>query len=123
MSRTALQFKTFARFEPRSAALDDTALAARVRAVRRQPAWAKPLPEDQRIVFPGYKDLREMSKARRELVQLSIGHGWPSYFRISNARMIFQQGAGYQEETHARLNAALARGEMFVGFLTTYPRF
>ena len=31
-------------------------------------------------------------------------------------------GAGYQEKTHARLNAALARGQVFVGFLTTYPR-
>jgi len=123
MSRTALQFKKFARFEPRSVALDDTALAARVRAVTRQPVWAEPLPENQRIVFPGYKDLKEMSKARRELVQLSIGHGWPSYFRISNARMIFQDGQGYQEKTHARLNAVLARGELFVAFLTTYPRF
>jgi hypothetical protein len=72
-------------------------------------------------VFPGYKDLKEMSKARRELVQLNIGHGWPSYFRFSNMRMIFQDGKGYQEETHARLNAALARGELFVAFLTTYP--
>ena len=122
MSRTALQFKKFARFEPRHAALDDTALAARVRAVTRQPAWAQPLPENQRIVFPGYKDLKEMSKARRELVQLSIGHGWPSYFRISNVRMMFQDGTGYQERTHARLNAALAGGELFVAFLTTYPR-
>jgi len=123
MSRTALQFKKFARFEPRSAALNDTALAARVRAVIGQPTWVEPLPEKQRIVFPGYKDLKEMSKARRELVQLNIGHGWPSYFRISNARMMFQDGTGYQERTHARLNAALARGDLFVAFLTTYPRF
>ena len=64
-----------------------------------------------------------MSKAHRELVQLSIGHGWPSYFRVSNARMMFQDGTGYQERTHAQLNAALARGELFVAFLTTYPRF
>ena len=64
-----------------------------------------------------------MSKARRELVQLNIGHGWPSYFRMSNARMIFEDGTGYQERTHARLNAALARRELFVAFLTTYPRF
>ena len=122
MSRTAFQFKKFARFESRSAALNDIALADRVRAVTRQPAWAQQLPENQRIVFPGYKDLKEMSKARRELVQLSIGHGWPSYFRISNARMMFQEGAGYQEETHARLNTVLAQGELFVAFLTTYPR-
>jgi hypothetical protein len=122
MCRTAMQFKKFARFEPHGAPLDDTSLAARVRAVTHQAAWAKPLPKDQRIVFPGYKDLREMSEARRELVQRNIGHGWPSYFRISNARMMFQPGAGYQEKTHARLNAALARGEVFIGFLTTYPR-
>jgi len=37
--------------------------------------------------------------------------------------MIFLQSAGYQEETHARLDAALARGELFAGFLTTFPRF
>jgi hypothetical protein len=123
MSRTAMQFKKFARFEPHSTALDDSALAARIRAVTRQPAWGEPLPENHRTVFPGYKDLKEMSNARRELVQLSIGHGWPSYFRISNARMMFQDGTGYQERTHARLNAALARGELFVAFLTTYPRF
>ena len=120
LCRTAMQFKKFARFDPRGAPLDDTLLAARLRAVTHQGAWAEPLPENQRIVFPGYKDLREMSKARREVVQLNIGHGWPSYFRISNARMMFQQGAGYQEETHARLNAALARGQLFVGFLTGF---
>jgi hypothetical protein len=122
MCRTIMQFKKFARFDPRGAPLDDASLAARIHAVTHRAAWDEPLPEDQRIVFPGYRDLREMSKARRELVQLNIGHGWPSYFRISNARMIFQQGAGYQEQTHAHLDAALARGQMFVGFLTTYPR-
>ena len=123
MCRTAVQFKKFARFEPQSTPLDIASLAARVRAVTRQAPWTEPLPENQRIVFPGYRNLREMSNAHRELVQLSIGHGWPSYFRISNMRMVFQGGGGYQEQTHARLNAALARGELFVAFLTTYPRF
>jgi len=122
MCRTAMQFKKFAWFDPHSAPLDDATLAARVRDVTHRAAWTEALPKDQRIVFSGYKDLREMSGARRELVQKNIGHGWPSYFRISNARMMFQPGPGYQEKTHARLNEALARGEMFVGFLTTYPR-
>jgi len=122
LCRTAMQFKKFARFDRHGAPLDDASLAARVRVVTHRAAWAEPLPEDQRIVFPGYKDLREMSKARRELLQRTIGHGWPSYFRVSNARMMFQPGAGYQEKTHARVNAALARGQVFVGFLTTYPR-
>jgi len=123
MCRTAAQFKKFARFEPRSNPLDEASLAARIRDVTRQATWTEPLPENQRMVFPGYKDLKEMSRAHRELVQLNIGHGWPSYFRISNARMMFQDGTGYQERTHAQLNAALARGELFIAFLTTYPRF
>src|SRR6516225_7364606 len=87
LCRTAMQFKKFARFDPKSAPLDDTTLAARIRAVTHQAAWGGPLQEDQRIVFPGYKDLREMTKARREVFRKNIGHGWPSYFRISNARM------------------------------------
>ena len=116
-----MKFKKFARFGPRRSPLDNKGLGVRIRAVTHQEAWMQPLPENQRIVFAGYKDLKEMSKARRELVQLSIGHGWPSYFRISNMRMIFQDGPGYQEQTHARLNALLARGDLFVAFLTTYP--
>ena len=123
MCRTAMQFKKFARFDPHRAPLDDASLAVRVRAVTHQAAWAEPLPENQRILFPGYKDLREMSKARRELLQRTIGHGWPSYFRISNARMMFQLGPGYQEKTHVRVNGALRNGGVFVGFLTTYPNF
>jgi hypothetical protein len=121
LCRTALQFKKFARFEPRGTPLDDVSLAGRIRAVTHRQPWQEPLPEDQRIVFPGYKDLREMSTARRELVQKSIGHGWPSYFRISNMRMVFQESANYQQTTHARLNEALARGQVFDVFLTTYP--
>src|SRR5437016_8954799 len=118
LCRTAMQFKKFARFDPRGAPLDDASLAALIRLVTHRDPWADPLPEDQRIVFPGYNDLREMSKARRELVQKSIGHGWPSYFRVSNMRMVFQQSGTYQKETHDRLNAALARGQVFVVFLT-----
>src|SRR4029079_16226322 len=53
LCRTAMQFKKFARFDPHGAPLDDASLATRVRAVIHRAAWAEPLPEDQRIVFPG----------------------------------------------------------------------
>jgi hypothetical protein len=122
MCRTAMQFSKFARFDPHGSPPDDAALAARIRSVTYREPSEQALPEKQRVVFPGYKDLREMSKARRELVQKNIGHGWPSYFRVSNMRMVFQQSGTYQADTHNRLNAALARGQVFVVFLTTYPR-
>ena len=63
-----------------------------------------------------------MSKARREVVRANIGLGWPTYFRFGNFRMLFVHDSSYHKETHTNLNTALARGELFVGFLTTYPR-
>jgi len=63
-----------------------------------------------------------MSKARQGLLQENVGLGWPTYLRPGNGRMFFQHDPRYQEETHANLNAALARGQLFVGYLATYPR-
>ncbi|HZR05274.1 MAG TPA: hypothetical protein VFA61_05555 [Candidatus Udaeobacter sp.] len=122
LCRTTMQFHKFARFDPHAPPLDDNALAARIRDVTRRAAWEKPLPTNQRVVFPGYADLRAMSDARREVVRRNIGLGWPTYFRIGNYRMLFEHDSSYHKETHANLDAALARGELFTAFLTTYPR-
>jgi len=80
------------------------------------------LPENQRIVFPGYSNLREISNARTQVFENNIGSGFMSYFRPSNIRMVFLESTGYQEKTHQNLDAALARGDTFVAFLTTYPK-
>ena len=122
LCRTTMQFQKFARFNPHAPALDDKALADRIRRVTRRAAWGKPLPVDQRVVFPGYPNLRAMSKARREVVRANIGLGWPTYFRPGNFRMLIVHDSNYHKETHTNLDAALARGELFVAFLTTYPR-
>jgi hypothetical protein len=122
MTRTAMQFRKFARFDPQGVLLDDKALAARIRSVTRRQAWAVPLPENKRIVFPGYANLRQMSKARTRVFQENIGSGFITYFRPSNGRMFFQHSRKYQERTHANLDAALSRGDVFIGYLSTYPK-
>ena len=122
LCRTTMQFHKFARFDPHAPPLDDNALAARIRNVTRRAAWEKPLPTNQRVVFPGYANLRAMSDARREVLRRNIGLGWPTYVRLGNFRMLFDHDSNYHKETQANLDAALARGELFVGFLTTYPR-
>jgi len=122
LCRTTMQFQKFARFDPHAVPLDDRGLAARIRNVTRRAAWGKPLPADQRFVFPGYANLRAMSEARREVLRANIGLGWPTYFRLGNFRMLFEHDSSYHKDTHTNLNAALARSELFVGFLTTYPR-
>jgi hypothetical protein len=123
MTRTVLQFHKFARFDPGAAPLDDKALATRIRMVTRCHPWNPPLPENDRIVFPGYANVREMSEARGLLLQENIGLGWPSYTRPGNFRMFFQHSDRYQEQTHANLDAALSRGDLFIGYLSSYPHF
>ena len=122
LCRTATQFYKFARFDPRGAPLDDKALAARIRSVTRRQVWADPLPENQRVVFPGYANLREMSKTRGKVLRANIGLGWTVYLRPSNGRIVYQHDPRYQEEMHAKLNQHLAHGRVFVAYLSTFPR-
>ena len=124
MSRTALQFYKFARFDPQGAPLDDKALAARLRLISRRQAWHPALSPNERIVFPGYANLRALSKAHPEIFQENIGLGWPTYARIGNFRMFFRRDDDrYQEKMHENLDAVLARGEFFVAYLSDYPHF
>jgi hypothetical protein len=74
MSRAALQFRKFARFDPHGAPLDDRVLTERVRTITRRPAWGEALPADRRIVFPGYTNLRAMSRTRSRVLQENIGN-------------------------------------------------
>jgi hypothetical protein len=121
MSRTVEQFYKFARFDPKTAPLDDHELARRVRAVTRRAPWHAALPPDERILFPGFANLRQLSGARTHVLQENIGLGWPTYLRIGNFRMFYLRGWAYQDKTHTRLNAALDRDQMFAAYLSDYP--
>jgi hypothetical protein len=123
MCRTTVQFHRFARFDPHGRPLDDRQLAKRIRMVTKHAVWKPALPPDERVVFPGYPNLYAMSKARKAVFQRNIGRGFPTYFRIGNTRMIWNFSHGYQARMHANLEEALAQGQLFVGYLTTFPSF
>lgn len=123
MSRAAMQFRKFARFDPHGAPLNDKDLASRIRAVTRTPPWRAAWPAGKRIVFPAYPNLRAMSEARVRVLQENIGLGWPTYWRLGNTRMFYKHDEKYQEKTHANLDATLARGDTFVAYLSDYPHF
>src|SRR5437762_12291651 len=73
LCRTTMQFKKFARFDPHAPPLDDGDLAKRIRQVTCRAAWRDPLRDEQRVVFPGYANLRQLSKARGFVLQRKIG--------------------------------------------------
>ncbi len=121
MSRTVVQFHKFARFDPRAPALGDRELAHRIRNVTRRAPWHPALPPEERVVFPGYRDLRQLSEQRGFILQKNIGLGWPAYLRIGNSRMFFLHSTSYQEKTHRELNEALDQGKLFVAYLSDFP--
>jgi hypothetical protein len=122
MSRASLQFYKFARFAPGQAAPNDAELARRVREVCHMNPWKPELPENQRIVFPGYRDLRALSKARGRVLQDNLGLGWPTYVRVGNYRMFFRcYDRGYQAQTHRILAETMDRHGFFVAYLSDFP--
>jgi hypothetical protein len=121
MTRTVAQFYKFARFEPKVARVDDRELTKRVRAVTKKQPWLDPLPPEKRIVIPGYRNLRELSRDKMSLMQANIGVGWVVYLRPGNARMFFEHSKEYQEKTHRLLEESLARDEFFIAYLSDYP--
>ena len=122
MSRTVMQFRKFVRFDPKGAPLGDKELAERIRKITRVPPWSPPLPEQERIVMPGYADLRSLSRARAEIVQKNIGLGWPTYFRPGNWRILLPHGPTQQGKTHEEMERSLGREGFFVAYLTNFPR-
>jgi hypothetical protein len=104
VTRSAVQFWKFARFEPKAAPLSREQLATRIRHVTERSVWLPALPDNQKTVFPGYANLREISAADPSVFQENLGLGWPVYFRTGNMPIVLP----VYRETEASLN-----GEIF----------
>ena len=105
VSRAAVQFWKFARFDPRGKPVSRDELAARIRQVTARSVWLPILPRNQRIVFPGCASLRELSGANPGIFQENIGLGWPIYFRPGNAPIAMP----LYRETEAQLDTEMRR--------------
>ena len=112
VTRAAVQFWKFASFNPSAPALSPTQLIGRIREVTARSVWLPALPRDQRIVFPGYTNLRALSAANAGVFQANIGLGWPVYFRTGNAPIAMPLSPG----TEANLN-----DEIFHDLGLNYP--
>ena len=105
VTRAAVQFWKFAKFEPDLPPLAPDLLPDRIRQVTDRDVWLPPLPPGQRIAFPGYANLREISKVNASAFQANIGLGWPVYFRAGNMPIVIPIG----RDTEAELNNEIFR--------------
>ena len=121
MASAALQFWKTARFDPQAPPVSDVELARRIRRVRNTPAWNPPLPDEQRIVFPGYASFRDLSASDGKALRANLGAGWTTYFHVRKYSMPFVPSPTNQERTHEKLREWLARGLPMVVWLYNFP--
>jgi hypothetical protein len=121
LTRAAVQFWKFARFDPAKQALPAGELARRIRAVTSLDVWQPALQPNQRVVFPGYASLRALSAAQPGLFQANIGLGWPVYFRAGNMPIILPVGAATEAELNREIAADLRQNQPTIVWLYLFP--
>ncbi len=121
VARSARQFFEDARFapeQPKADAKTYTRLVRHVIGVNPR----KPLPDPERIVIPGYADLREFSAANEQLVKANCGGAWQSYFARGNWRMIFPFTRRQQAKVAQRLLDHFRPDHPLIVHLSRFPQ-
>lgn len=120
LSRGVLQFYQFARFDPRQPRLTREQYRRRILQVSRIPVWSRG-PRD-RIVIPGYRDLRAFSAAWEGLLKENLGQWFPTYVRVGNYRMGFPLPRAGQAAAARWLAASLDAGRPRAIYMARFPK-
>jgi hypothetical protein len=121
VTRAAVQFWKFARFDPQAQPLDSERLAGRIRQVTERSVWLPALSNKERIVFPGYPNLREISSASAGVFQANIGLGWPIYFRAGMMPIIAPVLRGIEAQLNDEIFADLQKKYPTIVWLYNFP--
>jgi hypothetical protein len=122
MSRSAVQFWKFARFEPKLSRFSKEELVSCIRKISQRDVWKDPLPELEKWVVPGYANLYEFSKTEGELLREHIGKGWPTFFRLKNSLILFPPSKTHQENTCKEIETALEYRHPMILWLCDIPK-
>jgi len=121
LTRAARLFLYHARFDAAQPCADGQAFRRLVREVlSRNPR--KPSAPEKQIVFPGFANLREFSRAYEALLKSECGGAWRSYVLRSHWRMVFRVSRVHQARTATTLLAHIRGGDSPLIHLVTFPR-
>ena len=120
LARAAKLFHAHAQFDPTSPALDDAELRRRLCALlRRNPRTSSA--GNERVVFPGFADLRAFSAAHEALLKAEAGGAWQSYFQRGHWRMVLPFTRRGQEREATALLKAVRENRAPVLHVFTFP--
>jgi hypothetical protein len=87
LARLAKVFHAHARFDPSLPPVSDDELRTRLRTVLKRDSRTVSS-RDACVVFPGFANLYEFSRAKESLLKAEAGGAWQSYFQRGHWRMI-----------------------------------
>lgn len=121
VSRSVLQFFEHARFAPElPKANDDTYRALIRKVVETDPRSL--LPDDEKVVIPGYADLRSFSHEKERLLKDECGGAWQSYVQRGHWRMVFPFSRSQERHVAQRLLEQLAHRQPAIVHLVRFPQ-
>ena len=120
MAQGTKQFFYNVRFDAGRPAADRQTYRKLIGKVIRSNA-RRTLPENRKIVIPGYHDLREFSEAQESLLKDGLGGGWRSYFQRGHWRVVFPFTRSHQEQMAEHLLNELQSNQPRVVHLLRFP--
>ena len=95
LCRAVLQFRQFAEFRPDLPKVSESDYQKVVRRLSRIPVWSSGPTE--KVIIPGYQDLRSFSLEHPLTLQKNMGLWWPSFWRLGNWRIVLPAPRSGQE--------------------------
>lgn len=120
VARSARQFYDFASFDPRQPVVDESTYRRLVREVIG--TNPRRISTAEKVVIPGYANLREFSEAHETLLKAECGSAWQSYTQRGHWRMIFPFTRHQQERTATQLLKELKTRHPPIVHLVRFPQ-
>jgi hypothetical protein len=121
LARGLRQFFQFARFDPAAPRLDGEGYVARIRRVVAHAPWEPALPAADRVVIPGYANLRELTRAESAAVKAGLGGRFWTLVHWTNWRVTLPVTGGHQERVAAEIATDLHAGRLVQLLVTNWP--
>ena len=121
VARSACQFFEHARFDPAQPVADDATYRKLIlRVLSTSPSHT--LADADKIVIPGYADLRDFSQAQEKNLKAECGGAWQSYFQHGHWRMIMPFTRHHQEQMASQFLADLKLNRPPVVHVVRFPQ-
>lgn len=120
VARSAMQFFDFARFDASQPVADAATYRKLIdKVISHRPTQVSA--DADKVIIPGYADLRSFSEAQEPLLKRECGGAWQSYFQRGHWRMIAPLSRHYQQRMAKQLLGEIQENQPAVVHLERFP--